>query len=77
MSMDEKKSPRADKSANIKTTNVETANNNTANVTPFRKPVQCPNCSNKSSNKTYPFCSKRCADIDMGRWFDGTYTIDT
>jgi endogenous inhibitor of DNA gyrase (YacG/DUF329 family) len=22
-----------------------------------------------------PFCSKRCADIDLGRWLKGTYAI--
>ena len=25
--------------------------------------------------KTRPFCSKRCADIDLGRWFQGVYAI--
>ena len=23
------------------------------------------------------FCSKRCADIDLGRWFSGSYAIPT
>ena len=46
------------------------------NVTPLRKPVECPNCTNISSRETYPFCCKRCADADMGRWFNGTYAID-
>ncbi|MCP4074497.1 MAG: DNA gyrase inhibitor YacG [Hyphomicrobiales bacterium] len=45
-------------------------------ITPLRKPLQCPNCKNMSSRKSYPFCSKRCADVDLGRWFNGTYTID-
>jgi endogenous inhibitor of DNA gyrase (YacG/DUF329 family) len=22
-----------------------------------------------------PFCSRRCADIDLGRWFKGDYVI--
>jgi endogenous inhibitor of DNA gyrase (YacG/DUF329 family) len=22
-----------------------------------------------------PFCSKRCADIDLGRWLKGSYAI--
>lgn len=26
--------------------------------------------------KSYrPFCSKRCADVDMGRWLSGSYVI--
>jgi uncharacterized protein len=22
-----------------------------------------------------PFCSKRCADLDLGRWLNGSYAI--
>ncbi|WP_039017376.1 DNA gyrase inhibitor YacG [Halocynthiibacter namhaensis] len=35
----------------------------------------CPICQIASDEKYRPFCSKRCADIDLGRWFDGTYTL--
>ncbi len=24
-----------------------------------------------------PFCSARCADVDLGRWFEGRYRIPT
>jgi len=24
----------------------------------------------------YPFCSNRCRWVDLGRWFNGEYTID-
>lgn len=35
----------------------------------------CPICG-KSAEKNYsPFCSKRCADIDLGRWFKGSYAV--
>jgi endogenous inhibitor of DNA gyrase (YacG/DUF329 family) len=35
----------------------------------------CPICR-KPAEETYrPFCSKRCADIDLGRWLGGTYAI--
>ncbi|MFV2051727.1 DNA gyrase inhibitor YacG [Aliiroseovarius sp. YM-037] len=34
----------------------------------------CPICQKESDKKYRPFCSKRCADIDLGHWFDGTYT---
>ena len=44
-------------------------------VTPLRKPVKCPNCKTLSSRETYPFCSKRCADVDLGRWFNEGYQI--
>ncbi|MBY0337848.1 MAG: DNA gyrase inhibitor YacG [Acetobacteraceae bacterium] len=23
----------------------------------------------------YPFCSDRCRQVDLGRWFDGRYAI--
>jgi len=35
----------------------------------------CPICK-KPGVKTYePFCSKRCADVDLHRWFSGGYSI--
>ena len=38
---------------------------------------KCPICG-KDENPAYvPFCSKRCADIDLNRWFNGTYVIHT
>ena len=38
---------------------------------------RCPVCSSVSVEKFRPFCSKRCADIDLGRWFSGGYAIPT
>jgi endogenous inhibitor of DNA gyrase (YacG/DUF329 family) len=52
-----------------------TANAN--KVEPLRKPVQCPNCGKNSQRDTYPFCCKRCADVDLNRWFGGSYSIAT
>jgi endogenous inhibitor of DNA gyrase (YacG/DUF329 family) len=46
-------------------------------VEPLRKPVKCPNCGKNSQRGTYPFCSKRCADVDLNRWFGGSYAIAT
>lgn len=37
--------------------------------------MSCPICSEKSDPKFRPFCSKRCADIDLGRWMSGKYAI--
>jgi hypothetical protein len=25
----------------------------------------------------HPFCSKRCRDIDLGRWLRGVYRVET
>lgn len=38
--------------------------------------MACPTCKKPSTEKYRPFCSKRCADIDLGRWFNGTYAIE-
>ena len=37
--------------------------------------MSCPICQKKSRVEYRPFCSKRCADIDLGRWLDGRYAI--
>jgi len=44
-------------------------------VAPLRKPVPCPNCGQPSSRADYPFCSRRCADVDLNRWLSGSYAI--
>lgn len=35
----------------------------------------CPICGRKADAKLRPFCSKRCADIDLAKWFSGGYAI--
>ena len=45
------------------------------NVTPLRKAVPCPICKESSIREAYPFCSKRCADVDLNRWFKGHYAV--
>lgn len=35
----------------------------------------CPICGRMSVAAFHPFCSKRCADIDLHRWLGGTYAI--
>jgi uncharacterized protein len=37
--------------------------------------ASCPICSKPSQPKAAPFCSKRCADIDLSRWLKGGYAI--
>ena len=36
---------------------------------------RCPECGRRAVEEFRPFCSKRCADLDLGRWFDGDYRI--
>ena len=35
----------------------------------------CPICGKPVKLETRPFCSKRCADIDLGRWLGESYRI--
>jgi uncharacterized protein len=37
--------------------------------------VTCPICSKDTDPKYRPFCSRRCADVDLGRWLTGGYAI--
>ena len=40
------------------------------------KPLpKCPTCGASADAKARPFCSSRCADIDLGNWFQGKYAI--
>lgn len=41
----------------------------------LRPARKCPACGRKSVREAYPFCSKRCADADLGRWLSGAYVI--
>ena len=35
----------------------------------------CPVCGKAASVEVRPFCSKRCADVDLHRWLSGGYAI--
>ena len=37
--------------------------------------MSCPICQKPADAKYRPFCSRRCADIDLGRWLKGGYVI--
>jgi hypothetical protein len=40
------------------------------------KTILCPICEKAPPEATYrPFCSRRCADVDLNRWFTGKYAI--
>ncbi len=42
-----------------------------------RRSRACPVCRAPAVHRYRPFCSKRCADIDLGRWLKGGYAIPT
>jgi endogenous inhibitor of DNA gyrase (YacG/DUF329 family) len=35
----------------------------------------CPICGKLPIQKYRPFCSKRCADVDLNRWLSGVYAV--
>ncbi len=35
----------------------------------------CPICTKPGTLEYRPFCSKRCADVDLNRWLSGSYAI--
>jgi uncharacterized protein len=41
----------------------------------FKPRRPCPMCKKPSQPKFHPFCSNRCAQLDLGRWLSGTYAI--
>ena len=37
--------------------------------------MSCPICGRETARSFRPFCSRRCADIDLGRWMTGAYAV--
>jgi endogenous inhibitor of DNA gyrase (YacG/DUF329 family) len=38
-------------------------------------PGGCPICGKPATAEYRPFCSRRCADVDLQRWLVGRYAI--
>jgi uncharacterized protein len=54
-----------------------TANDNKPQAKPGegKKERPCPICGKPRSERYDPFCSRRCADVDLHRWLKGSYVI--
>ena len=39
------------------------------------EPSRCPICGRRREPRYDPFCSRRCADVDLHRWLKGGYVI--
>lgn len=37
--------------------------------------MSCPICKKDTEPQYRPFCSKRCADVDLGKWLGGDYSF--
>jgi endogenous inhibitor of DNA gyrase (YacG/DUF329 family) len=42
---------------------------------PPRPRRDCPICGRPSREEAFPFCSTRCANVDLNRWLVGAYAI--
>jgi uncharacterized protein len=40
-------------------------------------PKPCAICGKPQAEGLAPFCSRRCADVDLNRWLSGVYAIPT
>lgn len=44
------------------------------------KKIKCPVCKKETvweENRFRPFCSERCSLIDLGKWADEKYSVET
>ena len=41
----------------------------------MRNAPTCPVCGKPQSPSHKPFCSRHCADIDLGRWLNQSYVV--
>lgn len=39
--------------------------------------MPCPICAKETSTDYRPFCSRRCADVDLARWLNGSYAVQS
>ena len=37
--------------------------------------MTCPICGDDTTKAYRPFCSRRCADRDLGKWLNGAYAV--
>ena len=48
--------------------------NNDEKIINYKK-QKCPICKNESKHPYLPFCSKRCAMIDLNKWLSESYKV--
>lgn len=42
-----------------------------------RDQIYCPHCKSPSIAPHTPFCSRRCARVDLGKWLNEAYVISS
>jgi endogenous inhibitor of DNA gyrase (YacG/DUF329 family) len=46
-----------------------------AGSAPRQRARKCPICGKPTNPDHSPFCSRRCAQVDLNRWLSGSYVI--
>jgi endogenous inhibitor of DNA gyrase (YacG/DUF329 family) len=46
-----------------------------AERTELQPGAPCPICGKPEVARFHPFCSARCADVDLNRWLSGVYVV--
>ena len=46
---------------------------NKSKILPLKKRTKCANCTKAAKEPFIPFCSKKCANIDLMKWLTDEY----
>ena len=49
---------------------------NTPDKSPKPRLPACPICGRPATPEFKPFCTARCADVDLNRWLGGVYRVE-
>ena len=55
---------------------MEVRNKNNSKVISLKKKIKCPTCKKLSKEPYVPFCSKKCASLDLVKWLNDEHQID-
>ena len=52
---------------------MEIKNTNKNNILKIKKKNKCPICKKNANEPFIPFCSKKCASLDLMKWLNDEY----
>ena len=73
ISLSEAKKQKADQDLGQKSG--ENLGQNLGGVSQMTSKTSCPQCGSKAVKPHTPFCSRRCAQLDLGKWLNEDYRI--
>ncbi len=47
-----------------------------SNILPLKKKQKCPSCKKIAKEPFMPFCSKKCANLDLMKWLNDEYQLN-